>query len=133
MPARGGGDAERGIELVDGAVGLDARRVLRDPRAAEEVGLAGVTPDVYRPSRAAPGGRRAEGSLGRRGGRLAPQEERQEPRSRDDQGGGDHVRDEADPSARGACSVVPKVWNSWASTCSRLAPARACSRIHSRS
>src|SRR5262249_17262544 len=35
-------DANRGVELVDGAVGLDARRVLADARAADEGGGAVV-------------------------------------------------------------------------------------------
>ena len=34
--------AERGVQLVDGAVGLDAQVVLGDALAAEEIGLAGV-------------------------------------------------------------------------------------------
>src|SRR5262249_44263796 len=39
----GAGDADRGIELVHGAVRLDARRVLVRSLAADEVGLAVVT------------------------------------------------------------------------------------------
>jgi hypothetical protein len=38
----GGGDAEDGVELVDGAVGLEAGVVLGDAGAAEEAGFAGV-------------------------------------------------------------------------------------------
>ena len=42
LRGRGRGHAERGVELVDGAVGLDAQRILRDPLAAEQIGLPTV-------------------------------------------------------------------------------------------
>src|SRR5262249_7343127 len=44
LRVHGACDAERGVQLVDRAVCVDARAVLRDARAADEVGVAAVTP-----------------------------------------------------------------------------------------
>src|SRR5207253_6744044 len=41
-PVHGAHDADRGVELVDRAVRIDACAVLRDARAADEVRLAAV-------------------------------------------------------------------------------------------
>ena len=57
-------DAEAGREFVEGAVGLDAQRVLRYPRATDETGLAAIPSAGVEPRSARASGRQGSSSSG---------------------------------------------------------------------
>lgn len=57
-------DAEAARQLVEGAVGLDAERVLRYPRATDESGLAAIPGACVEPRIARASGRPASSSNG---------------------------------------------------------------------